>query len=48
MGAALRELAEKLPGMAEVMEPDHPGMHTTDTIDFDVVVPIARPVVSDG
>jgi hypothetical protein len=38
MGAALRELAEKLPGMAEVMEPDHPGMHTTDTIDFDVVV----------
>jgi quercetin dioxygenase-like cupin family protein len=20
------------------MEPDHPGMHTTDTVDFDVVV----------
>jgi quercetin dioxygenase-like cupin family protein len=36
--AALGELAEKLPGMAEVMEPDQPGMHTTDTIDFDVVL----------
>jgi quercetin dioxygenase-like cupin family protein len=24
--------------MADVMEPDHPGMHTTDTIDFDLVV----------
>jgi len=24
--------------MAEVMEPEHPGMHTTDTIDFDVVI----------
>lgn len=36
--AALRELAEKLPGLAEAMEPDNPGMHTTDTIDFDVVI----------
>lgn len=36
--AALQELSEKLPGMAEVMEPEHPGMHTTDTIDFDLVV----------
>ena len=24
--------------MAEFMEPDHPGMHTTDTVDFDVVI----------
>lgn len=24
--------------MAEVMEPDHPGMHPTDTVDFDLVV----------
>jgi hypothetical protein len=38
VGAALQELAEKLPGMAEVMEPEHPGMDTTDTIDFDLVV----------
>jgi len=36
--AALQELSQKLPGMAEVMEPEHPGMHTTDTIDFDVVI----------
>jgi mannose-6-phosphate isomerase-like protein (cupin superfamily) len=38
VSAALRELTEKLPGMAEVMEPDHPGMHTTDTVDFDLVL----------
>jgi len=36
--AALMELQQKLPGMAEVLEPAHPGMHTTDTVDFDVVV----------
>ena len=35
---ALQELSQKLPGMAEVMEPEHPGMHTTDTIDFDIVI----------
>jgi quercetin dioxygenase-like cupin family protein len=28
----------KLPGMLARMEPDNPGMHTTDTIDFEVVV----------
>ena len=38
LGAALQELEARLPGMAEVMEPDHPGMHTTDTVDFDVVM----------
>jgi len=36
--AALAEMQEKLPGLAEVMEPAHPGMHTTDTVDFDVVL----------
>ena len=36
--AAMRELEEKLPGMASYMEPDAPGMHTTDTIDFEVVL----------
>ncbi len=36
--AALREIEEKLPGMAGHMEPDHPGMHTTDTVDFEVVL----------
>ena len=24
--------------MAEVLEPENPGMHTTDTVDFDVVI----------
>lgn len=36
--AAFIELQQKLPGMAEVLEPGNPGMHTTDTVDFDVVV----------
>jgi len=36
--AALIELQQKLPGMAEVLEPGNPGMHTTDTVDFDVVL----------
>ena len=36
--SALAEIEEKLPGLAAYMEPDHPGMHTTDTIDFEYVV----------
>ncbi len=36
--AALVELGTNLPGLAEVMEPDNPGMHTTDTVDLDLVV----------
>jgi mannose-6-phosphate isomerase-like protein (cupin superfamily) len=36
--AALEEIQHKLPGMIDVLEPDHPGMHTTDTVDFDVIV----------
>lgn len=36
--AALEEIQLKLPGMLDVLERDHPGMHTTDTVDFDVVV----------
>jgi len=34
----LAEMEEKLPGMAAHMEPSHPGMHTTDTIDFEYVI----------
>ena len=29
---------ERLPGLLDAMEPDNPGMHTTDTVDFDVVL----------
>lgn len=36
--AAFTELQEKLPGLAEVMEPMNPGMHTTDTVDFDAIL----------
>ena len=36
--AAFAELQTRLPGMAEVLEPMNPGMHTTDTVDFDVVL----------
>jgi len=35
---ALEEIQRKLPGMIDVLELDHPGMHTTDTVDFDVIV----------
>ena len=36
--AALREMEEKLPGAAAYMEQDNPGMHTTETVDFEVVL----------
>jgi mannose-6-phosphate isomerase-like protein (cupin superfamily) len=36
--AALAELEERLPGLAGHMEPDDPGMHTTATVDMEVVL----------
>src|SRR5476651_518958 len=36
--SALRELNDKVPGMGDVMERGAPGMHTTDTVDYGVVV----------
>ena len=36
--AAVAEVNQKLPGMMEHMEPDNPGMHTTDTVDLDLIV----------
>lgn len=38
MMAALAEFDELLPGLAGHMEVDNPGMHTTATIDFEVVL----------
>jgi hypothetical protein len=35
---ATAEVEEKLPGLLAHMEPDSPGMHTTDTIDWDFVL----------
>lgn len=34
----MAEMQEKLPGLVQYMEADHPGMHTTNSIDFDVVM----------
>src|ERR1700730_12316426 len=36
--SALRELSEKVPGMGDHFERDAPGMHTSDTIDYGIVV----------
>ena len=36
--AALREIQEKLPGLVEHMEPETPGMHTSATMDFGMIV----------
>jgi quercetin dioxygenase-like cupin family protein len=38
MQAAVREFEERMPGLMSHMEPDAPGMHTTATIDFEVVL----------
>jgi mannose-6-phosphate isomerase-like protein (cupin superfamily) len=38
IGAALEELEQQLPGLAEYTEPENPGMHTTATIDYGVVL----------
>ena len=35
---ALAEVNEKLPGMLEHNELENPGMHTTDTVDLDLVL----------
>lgn len=36
--AAIAEFQERLPGMAEHLEIEHPGMHTTATVDVGVVL----------
>jgi mannose-6-phosphate isomerase-like protein (cupin superfamily) len=36
--AGLAEMKEKLPGLLACLEQDNPGIHTTDTIDFEVVL----------
>ena len=38
VAAGMAELEDKLPGLSGYLEPDNPGMHTTDTIDFEVVL----------
>ncbi|TDD64747.1 cupin domain-containing protein [Actinomadura darangshiensis] len=38
MAAAMDELEQQMPGAATAMDPDVPGMHTTDRIDYVMVV----------
>ncbi|MBO0854091.1 MAG: cupin domain-containing protein [Nocardia sp.] len=38
MDAARRELDEKLPGLTDGMDPEVPGRHASDTIDFGIVL----------
>lgn len=38
VAAAVEEHARHAPGLAEKFEPDNPGMHTTDTIDYAIVL----------
>jgi quercetin dioxygenase-like cupin family protein len=37
-GAAVAEVERQLPGMLSTLEPDHPGMHRTDTTDYLYIV----------
>ncbi len=36
--AAGAEYGKRLPGLAERFEPETPGMHTTDTVDYDIIL----------
>jgi mannose-6-phosphate isomerase-like protein (cupin superfamily) len=38
MAAALANMERQMPGAAALMEPDAPGMHTTDSVDYVLVV----------
>jgi mannose-6-phosphate isomerase-like protein (cupin superfamily) len=38
LDAGIREMGEKLPGMMDVVEPEHPGMHTSNTVDYIIVL----------
>jgi mannose-6-phosphate isomerase-like protein (cupin superfamily) len=38
MEAAVADTEAKVPGLLRYMDPSDPGMHTTDTIDFEVVL----------
>src|SRR3954466_448288 len=36
--AARSEMETRFPGLSSHMEPDNPGMHTTDTVDFEYII----------
>jgi len=38
LATALGEANEKVPALVEVLEPDNPGMHATDSVDYGIVL----------
>ncbi len=38
LAAVAEEIFTKLPGLAQAMDPEYPGMHTTDTVDYDILI----------
>jgi mannose-6-phosphate isomerase-like protein (cupin superfamily) len=38
MNAATQEFFKNFPGLAELMEPEHAGMHTSQTVDYGVIL----------
>ena len=38
VASAVAENFAHAPGLAERFEPEHPGMHTTDTVDYGIVL----------
>lgn len=48
MKQALRETEARLPGLIQTMDPRHPGMHRTDTIDLIYVTEGACVLTLDG
>lgn len=48
MQAAGEEMLARLPGLAELFEPDAPGFHRTDTIDYGVLLAGELSLTVDG
>lgn len=46
--AAVAETERLLPGLVEAMDPEHPGMHRTDTVDLIYVLSDACALELDG
>ena len=38
LSAVAEEMLAKLPGLGDAMELENPGMHTTDTVDYDIII----------
>ncbi|MFC2036113.1 cupin domain-containing protein [Chloroflexota bacterium] len=38
VAAGWQEFLTKIPGLGDAMEPEYPGMHTTDTVDYGIIL----------